>query len=109
MLSLKAGLHPTLVGVLFAFSVPINQKIKTAEFIDGLTAITDNIKQASILQKPLLSKEQIQEIDNLEDWTNKYQSPLQHLEHSLHDWVAYWIIPIFALANAGFEIGRAHV
>jgi NhaA family Na+:H+ antiporter len=26
---------------------------------------------------------------------------LQHLEHKLHDWVAYFIIPIFALANAG--------
>ena len=37
----------------------------------------------------------------MEDWTNKYQSPLQHLEHSLHGWVAYFIIPVFALANAG--------
>ncbi|WP_100613772.1 Na+/H+ antiporter NhaA [Confluentibacter citreus] len=103
-LFLKAGIHPTLAGVLLAFSVPINQKIKTAEFIDNLTVITDNIKKATVINKPILSKEQIQEIDNLEDWTNKYQSPLQHLEHSLHDWVAYWIIPIFALANAGFVI-----
>jgi NhaA family Na+:H+ antiporter len=29
------------------------------------------------------------------------QSPLQHLEHSLHGWVSYVIMPIFALANAG--------
>lgn len=49
----------------------------------------------------MLSEAQIEAIDNLEDWTVKYQSPLQHLEHRLHDWVAYFIIPLFALANAG--------
>ena len=103
-LFLKAGIHSTLAGVLLAFSVPIGQKIKTAEFIDNLVTITNNIKTASILNKPILSKEQISEIDNLEDWTHKYQSPLQHLEHNLHDWVAYFIIPVFALANAGVII-----
>ena len=105
-LFLKAGIHPTLAGVLLAFSVPIRQKIKTPEFVDNLVTITNNIKKASILKKPILSKEQINEIDNLEDWTNKYQSPLQHLEHNLHDWVAYFIIPIFALANAGVIISN---
>ncbi|PKQ45684.1 Na+/H+ antiporter NhaA [Confluentibacter flavum] len=103
-LFLKAGIHPTLAGVLLAFSVPIGQKIKTPEFVDNLVTITNNIKMASILKKPILSVEQINEIDNLEDWTKRYQSPLQHLEHNLHDWVAYFIIPIFALANAGVII-----
>jgi NhaA family Na+:H+ antiporter len=28
-------------------------------------------------------------------------SPLRHLEHTLHPWVAYWIMPLFAFANAG--------
>lgn len=104
LLFLKSGIHPTLAGVLLAFSVPIQQKINTTAFIDNLETITSNIKNAVISQKPILSKEQIQQIDDLQDWTSRYQSPLQHMEHSLHGWVAYLIIPIFALANAGVII-----
>jgi len=105
-LFLKSGIHPTLAGILLAFSVPIRQKIDTPAFIDNLMNITNNIKQAIIIKKPILSKEQIEQIDNLEDWTHKYQSPLQHLENKLHDWVAYFIIPVFALANAGVIINN---
>jgi len=104
ILFLKSGIHPTLAGILLAFSVPVRQKIHTSAFIDNLVNITNNIKQASVSPKPILSKEQIEHIDNLENWTSKFQSPLQHLEHKLHDWVAYFIIPVFALANAGVLI-----
>ncbi len=52
-----------------------------------------------------LTKEQIREIDNLEDWTEQVQSPLQHLEHKLHNWVAFFIMPVFAFSNAGVAIG----
>ncbi|HOU66368.1 MAG TPA: Na+/H+ antiporter NhaA, partial [Thermomonas sp.] len=32
-------------------------------------------------------------------------SPLEHLEHALHPWVAYLILPVFAFANAGLALG----
>ncbi|SFC98597.1 Na+/H+ antiporter NhaA [Algibacter pectinivorans] len=103
-LFLKSGIHPTIAGILLAFSVPIRQKIDTSKFLVELENVYSNIKNASILKKPILSHEQIQHIDNLNDWSAKFQSPLQHLEHSLHGWVAYFVIPIFALANAGVLI-----
>ena len=89
---------------MLAFSVPIRQKIDTSRFLIQLENVVKNIKRSSILQKPILSNEQILNIDDLRDWTFKFQSPLQNLERSLHGWVAYFIIPIFALANAGVMI-----
>ncbi len=40
----------------------------------------------------------------LEDACENVEAPLQKLEHSLHSWVAFGIIPIFALANAGVAL-----
>ena len=103
-LFLKSGIHPTVAGILLAFSVPIRQKIDTSTFLEQLEIVYKDIKNSSILQKPILSNEQIQKVDDLEDWITKFQSPLQRLEHNLHGWVAYFILPIFALANAGVLI-----
>lgn len=43
-------------------------------------------------------------IQTLENGVHKMEAPLQRLEHSMHTPVAFIIIPIFALANAGIPI-----
>ncbi|MCF8222715.1 MAG: Na+/H+ antiporter NhaA [Bacteroidales bacterium] len=102
LLFLKAGFHPTVAGVLLAFTIPLRQKVDVATYADNLCDIVADFKDAcKSCPGPVLTREQVDYIDDLEDWTNKVQSPLQHLEHNLHNWVAYFVIPIFAFANAG--------
>lgn len=104
-LFLKAGIHPTIAGVLLAFTVPIRRNVDYRTFSQELQRLTSEM---SIPDKPQparpLNKAQLEEVDLIDDLVNDVHSPLQHLEHSLHNWVAYFIMPIFALANAGVAL-----
>lgn len=109
ILFLKSGIHPTIGGILMAFTIPIRQRVEIGEYIKLVTAEFNIFKSGEPKAEGLLSTEQIQAIDNLEELTDKVHSPLQSLEHRLHGWVSYLIMPIFAFANAGVVLSFANV
>lgn len=109
-LFLKSGVHPTIAGVLLAFTIPIKKKINLKDFVGNLASISDKIKNISDLesQNNILNKEEQECVDSLENLTTEAVSPLQHLEHKLHSMTAYFILPVFAFANAGVVISTSY-
>ncbi|GGW26535.1 Na+/H+ antiporter NhaA [Arenibacter certesii] len=105
ILFFKSGIHPTIAGVLLAFTVPLRQRIDMDSFMNQLSEISRGFAKTERDYLPVLSSEQIVKMDELEALGNKFKSPLQRSEHALHGWVAYFIMPVFALANAGVAVG----
>lgn len=89
---LKSGVHPTVAGVLLGLLTPARPWL-TAE---SLTRVSAGLAQGAMAHDKAA---------RLLGWTVRESlSPLERLETRLHPWVAFFIMPVFALANAGVPI-----
>jgi NhaA family Na+:H+ antiporter len=106
MTVLQSGVHATIAGVLLAFVIPSRTAIHQRDFLRHSRAVLDHFERASETEPlDILSDiEQQVAVDALEDACEKVQPPLHRLEHGLHPWVTFVIMPLFALANAGVSL-----
>ncbi len=104
VLFLKSGIHPTIAGVLLALTIPIKKRIKINQFSEKLSEISGAITSEKLEESHILTHDEMRSIGNLDSLISRARSPLQYLEHKLHNIVAYFILPVFAFANAGVEI-----
>ncbi|MGH7557641.1 MAG: Na+/H+ antiporter NhaA [Gemmatimonadota bacterium] len=102
---LQSGVHATIAGVLVALTIPARRQIDSSEFLRRSAAILDNFKEASEFRSArLVSGAQQNALGAMEEAVEHVQTPLQRLEDALHPWVAFGVLPVFALANAGVSI-----
>ncbi len=103
---LKSGVHATIAGVLLAMAIPAKQRINLDRFTRYAQFLIDKLKNARNIEGTAFStNEQMHIMQGLEDSVELVMTPLQRFEHGLQNWVAWFIMPIFALANAGVTIG----
>jgi Na+:H+ antiporter, NhaA family len=103
-LFLMAGIHPTIAGILLAFTIPVKRKIKLSSYIKRIKGHLGELCEEACQEKIAMTHDQLEVIDNIQDDTKKVQSPLQALEHGLHGFVVFFIMPVFAFANAGVQL-----
>ncbi|HUG13420.1 MAG TPA: Na+/H+ antiporter NhaA [Thermomicrobiales bacterium] len=103
---IESGVHATVAGVLLAVTIPARTRIDADEFLIKSQASLDAFRASSAGGASVLTNPEHQSaVYDLESSVEAVQSPMQSLEHALHPWVAFVIVPIFAFANAGVAFG----
>lgn len=102
---LLSGVHATIASVLAAFTIPANMKIRESIYISQVENYFAKFKTIDPDDSiPTLTNQQLHILDEVKRETNDIIPPLQQLEHAMHPFVTFLIIPIFALANAGVSV-----
>lgn len=103
-LFLNSGIHPTIAGVLVAFCVPATPVFAPKKYVKAIRKAIGHFKMdddEKLSKRTILDHEQMNWLKEVESASDKVISPLQDLEDTLHPFVNYVIVPLFAFANAG--------
>jgi NhaA family Na+:H+ antiporter len=87
----EAGLHATLAGVVLGLLAP-TRPARQPELVDA-AELADVSSPEAARHTVTLARESV--------------SVVEWLEHTLHPWTGFVIVPLFALANAGIPLGGA--
>jgi NhaA family Na+:H+ antiporter len=108
MAMLASGVHATIAGIILAFTVPIRPKFEPQTFINKVKDTTLKMEKSVVDDPDIIHNNRFRSlVSSLGDGVSLVQAPAQRAEHTLHLPVAYIVIPIFALANAGIPIDFA--
>jgi len=101
----ESGVNATVAGVALAFAIPTQTRINAADFSrEGRSLLDrfDNTETGDLVV--LTSKGQQETLFALEHASEGVTAPILRLEHALHNFSAFVVMPLFAFANAGVRI-----
>ncbi|MBN2196640.1 MAG: Na+/H+ antiporter NhaA [Polyangiaceae bacterium] len=97
-----AGIHPTIAGVVLGLLTPVRAWLGPQGFLMG---IRDELERLAHAAPAALSSHELKEsLQRVNLARREAISPAESLIESLHPWVAFGIMPVFALANAGVTL-----
>ena len=100
-----SGVHATIAGVVLAFTIPARSRTDAREFSAEARSLLDDFDRTETGDFMVLtSKGQQEAVFALERATVNVTAPILRLEHALHNFSAFVVMPLFAFANAGVKI-----
>lgn len=105
----NSGIHATIAGVVLAFCVPANLPRGTKYYIERIRRSINHfpamvVSKADRNKPTILSDEEVSILKSIESASDHLISPLQDMEDILRVPVNFYILPIFAFANAGVSL-----
>jgi NhaA family Na+:H+ antiporter len=95
-----SGVHPTVGGVLLGLVTPVRSWFGLAGFSE---ATHSHLGEIDTGDREALHRR----LAAIETARREAISPAERLQHILHPYVAYGVMPLFAFANAGVPLGGA--
>jgi len=92
-----AGVHGTIAGVLLGLLVPAVTRRPVREVLGEL-------REYSRRTLDVNQRLDTSDLLHVRDGVREAVPPLQRFEHALHPWVAFFIMPLFGLANSGVSV-----
>ncbi len=93
-----------------ALTIPARYQINEETFLHRARGILRQFEASEFEPSPMLTDEAQQSaVLALENTCEQVQAPLQKIEHSLHIPVQFFIVPVFALANAGVPLSLGQI
>lgn len=101
----QSGVHATLAGVIGAFTVPARSRYHPEKFVSKLQSLVSDFDSQRQVNDNVMTNQKLNAIaEEVESTASSIQTPLQRLEHAWHLPVAFLVIPLFAIINAGIPI-----
>lgn len=100
---LQSGAHPTLAGVVLGLMTPVLPGRSRVRPVDVLTRAFNEIRTHVTAPDPQ-SEEFAHSVQMLRKAQRELLPPVTRVQMALHPWVAYGVMPLFALANAGVGV-----
>lgn len=101
---LFSGVHPTVAGVLLGLLTPASAWIGDKVFYEVFVDLQERFKRRNVTHQKRTA-----EVAKIATAAKETVSPLERLEFGLHPWVAFFIMPVFALANAGVSVADSNI
>jgi NhaA family Na+:H+ antiporter len=101
---LQSGVHATVAGILLALFIPMKFRMNTREFLEHTQEQLKKIERENPAEDAVVTEQRHYRLGEIERACERASMPLVRLEHALHPWVSFGIMPIFALANAGVSL-----